>query len=144
MKNTGSDNYGGPLVTAGGLLFIGATNFDKKFPGVRQEQRKATYWETTLPAAGNATPSHLYSEWQTIRRHRVRRGKERSAIGKRHRRLRTGALKSRVASQASRRVRIGSHESRVGDHESRVAESRCDGTSVVTGHQSRRWEMPCS
>jgi len=29
MKNTGSDNYGGPVVTASGLLFIGATNFDK-------------------------------------------------------------------------------------------------------------------
>ena len=31
MKNTGTENYGGPLVTAGGLVFIGATNFDKKF-----------------------------------------------------------------------------------------------------------------
>ena len=26
LKNTGSENYGGPIVTAGGLLFIGATN----------------------------------------------------------------------------------------------------------------------
>src|ERR1700755_887439 len=31
MRNPGSENYGGPVVTAGGLLFIGATNFDKKF-----------------------------------------------------------------------------------------------------------------
>ncbi len=31
MKNTGSENYGGAVVTAGGLLFIGATNFDNKF-----------------------------------------------------------------------------------------------------------------
>ena len=31
LKNTGSDNYGGPVVTASGLLFIAATNFDKKF-----------------------------------------------------------------------------------------------------------------
>src|SRR6266849_5397540 len=31
QKNTGTENYGGPIVTAGGLLFIGATNFDKKF-----------------------------------------------------------------------------------------------------------------
>jgi quinoprotein glucose dehydrogenase len=55
LKNTGSDNYGGPLVTAGGLLFIGATNFDRKF----HAYDKATgtlLWETTLPAAGNATP----------------------------------------------------------------------------------------
>ena len=29
--NTGSENYGGPVVTAGGLVFIGATNYDNKF-----------------------------------------------------------------------------------------------------------------
>ena len=31
QKNTGSENYGGPVVTAGGVVFIGATNYDKKF-----------------------------------------------------------------------------------------------------------------
>ncbi len=31
VTNTGSENYGGPVVTAGGLVFIGATNYDKKF-----------------------------------------------------------------------------------------------------------------
>ncbi len=31
MKDTGSDNYGGPVVTSSGLLFIGATSFDQKF-----------------------------------------------------------------------------------------------------------------
>ncbi len=56
IKNTGSDNYGGPLVTAGGLLFIGATNFDKKFRAFDKASGKLL-WETTLPAAGNATPS---------------------------------------------------------------------------------------
>jgi quinoprotein glucose dehydrogenase len=56
MKNTGSDNYGGPVVTAGGLLFIGATNFDKKFHAYDKLTGKLL-WETTLPAAGNATPS---------------------------------------------------------------------------------------
>jgi len=56
IKNTGSDNYGGPLVTAGGLLFIGATNFDKKFRAFDKATGKLL-WETTLPAAGNATPS---------------------------------------------------------------------------------------
>jgi len=59
MKNTGSDNYGGPLVTAGGLLFIGATNFDKKFRAY-DKLTGDLLWETTLPAAGNATPS-IYS-----------------------------------------------------------------------------------
>jgi quinoprotein glucose dehydrogenase len=56
MKNTGSDNYGGPVATAGGLLFIGATNFDRKFHAYDKLTGKLL-WETTLPAAGNATPS---------------------------------------------------------------------------------------
>ena len=56
LTNTGSDNYGGPVVTAGGLLFIGATNFDKKFHAYDKLTGKLL-WETTLPAAGNATPS---------------------------------------------------------------------------------------
>jgi quinoprotein glucose dehydrogenase len=59
LKNTGSDNYGGPVVTAGGLLFIGATNFDKKFRAF-DKLTGELLWETTLPAAGNATPS-IYS-----------------------------------------------------------------------------------
>jgi quinoprotein glucose dehydrogenase len=56
MKNTGSENYGGPVITAGGLLFIGATSFDKKFHAFDKDTGKLL-WETTLPAAGNATPS---------------------------------------------------------------------------------------
>jgi quinoprotein glucose dehydrogenase len=55
IKNTGTENYGGPLVTAGGLLFIGATNFDKKFRAF-DKTTGALLWETTLPFAGNATP----------------------------------------------------------------------------------------
>ena len=31
LRHTGSENYGGPVVTAGGLLFIAATNHDRKF-----------------------------------------------------------------------------------------------------------------
>jgi quinoprotein glucose dehydrogenase len=56
LKNTGTENYGGPVVTAGGLVFIGATDFDKKFRAFD----KATgewLWETTLPFSGNATPA---------------------------------------------------------------------------------------
>ena len=56
LTNTGSDNYGGPVVTAGGLLFIGATNFDKKFHAYDKLTGKLL-WDTTLPAAGNATPA---------------------------------------------------------------------------------------
>ena len=56
LKNTGTENYGGPLVTAGGLLFIGATNFDKKFRAF-DKSTGALLWETTLPFSGNATPA---------------------------------------------------------------------------------------
>ena len=55
MKDTGTENYGGPLVTRGGLLFIGATNYDKKFRAFDKATGKLL-WETTLPFAGNATP----------------------------------------------------------------------------------------
>ncbi|PYX68542.1 MAG: quinoprotein glucose dehydrogenase, partial [Acidobacteria bacterium] len=55
MKNTGSENYGGPIVTAGGLLFIAATNYDKKFHAFDKSTGEFL-WETTLPFAGNATP----------------------------------------------------------------------------------------
>ena len=55
MKNTGSENYGGPIATAGGLLFIGATNYDKKFHAFDKSTGELL-WETTLPFAGNATP----------------------------------------------------------------------------------------
>ncbi len=56
LTNTGSENYGGPIVTDGGLLFIAATSFDKKFRAFDKDTGKLL-WETTLPAAGNATPS---------------------------------------------------------------------------------------
>ncbi len=55
IKNTGTENYGGPLVTAGGLLFIGATNYDKRFHAFDKATGKLL-WETALPFAGNATP----------------------------------------------------------------------------------------
>jgi len=55
LKNTGTDNYGGPVVTAGGLLFIGATNYDKKFRAFDKSTGELL-WETTLPFSGNATP----------------------------------------------------------------------------------------
>ena len=56
LKDTGSENYGGPVVTAGGLVFIGATNYDRKFHAFDAASGKLL-WETTLPAAGNATPA---------------------------------------------------------------------------------------
>lgn len=56
LRNTGSENYGGPIVTAGGLVFIGATNDDRKFRAF-DKATGALLWETTLPFSGNATPA---------------------------------------------------------------------------------------
>jgi len=55
LENTGTENYGGPIVTAGGLVFIAATNFDRKFRAFDKLSGKLL-WETTLPFSGNATP----------------------------------------------------------------------------------------
>ena len=87
LKNTGSDNYGGPVVTASGLVFIGATNFDKKFRAY-DAATGTLLWETTLPAAGNATPSVYMIDGRAVRRDRVWRRQERRAVGEQHRGVR--------------------------------------------------------
>ena len=51
---TGTEGYGGPIVTAGGLVFIGSTR-DKKFRALDKATGKIL-WETTLPGVANATP----------------------------------------------------------------------------------------
>ncbi|HEY6413586.1 MAG TPA: c-type cytochrome [Edaphobacter sp.] len=56
LPDTGSENYGGPIVTAGGLIFIAATNFDHKLRAFDKTTGKLL-WETVLPFAGNATPA---------------------------------------------------------------------------------------
>jgi quinoprotein glucose dehydrogenase len=56
IKNTGTDNYGGAIVTANGLLIIGATTYDNKFH-IFDKLTGTLLWEAALPAAGNATPS---------------------------------------------------------------------------------------
>jgi len=52
---TGTDNYGGPVVTAGGLIFIAATPDEK----IRAFDRRTgrILWEAKLSAAGYATPA---------------------------------------------------------------------------------------
>ncbi len=56
QKNTGMENYGGPIVTAGGLLFIGATSYDKKFRAFDKSTGELL-WEATLPFSATATPA---------------------------------------------------------------------------------------
>jgi glucose dehydrogenase len=54
--NTGTENYGGPIVTAGDVLFIGATVYDKKFRAF-DSLTGQLLWETVLPNAAVATPA---------------------------------------------------------------------------------------
>jgi quinoprotein glucose dehydrogenase len=56
LTNTGTDSYGGPVVTANGLLFIGASTYDRKFRAFDKKTGKLL-WSIELPASGNATPS---------------------------------------------------------------------------------------
>jgi quinoprotein glucose dehydrogenase len=53
---TGSMNYGGPVVTAGGLLFIAATLYDNRIRAFDKTSGEVL-WEHELPAAGVATPA---------------------------------------------------------------------------------------
>ncbi len=55
IRGTGSENYGGPVITASGLLFIAATK-DATFRGFDKKTGKLL-WEFPLPAAAFATPS---------------------------------------------------------------------------------------
>jgi quinoprotein glucose dehydrogenase len=52
---TGTENYGGPVVTAGGLIFIAASADET----IRAFDRKTgkVLWQARLPFSGNATPS---------------------------------------------------------------------------------------
>ncbi|EDY20196.1 Pyrrolo-quinoline quinone [Chthoniobacter flavus Ellin428] len=55
LPPTGTENYGGPVVTAGGLLFIGATA-DETFRAFDKDTGKIL-WQAALPFGGDATPS---------------------------------------------------------------------------------------
>lgn len=54
LRNTGTENHGGPVVTAGGLLFIAAT-YDENLRAFDTRTGKVV-WQYKLPAGGFATP----------------------------------------------------------------------------------------
>lgn len=56
IKDTGTENYGGPIATAGGLVFIAATNFDRKLRAFDKDSGKLL-WEAVMPSSGNSTPA---------------------------------------------------------------------------------------
>jgi quinoprotein glucose dehydrogenase len=55
LQNKGSSNYGGPVATAGGLVFIAATP-DAKFRAYDSDSGELL-WDTDLPTGGFATPA---------------------------------------------------------------------------------------
>jgi quinoprotein glucose dehydrogenase len=55
LPPTGTENYGGPIVTGGGLVFIAATK-DEMIRAFDQKTGRVL-WQTKLSAAGYATPS---------------------------------------------------------------------------------------
>ena len=55
LPPTGVENYGGPVVTAGGLVFIAAAK-DEKLRAFDRRTGKLI-WQTKLPAGGYATPA---------------------------------------------------------------------------------------
>jgi quinoprotein glucose dehydrogenase len=52
---TGTENYGGPVVSAGGLVFIGASR--DEFIRAFDQKTGKVLWKARLPAAGYATPA---------------------------------------------------------------------------------------
>ena len=55
IRNTGAKNFGGPVITAGGVIFIAATPDEKMRAFDKYSGR--VLWEYKLPAGGYATPS---------------------------------------------------------------------------------------
>ncbi|MGI9531461.1 pyrroloquinoline quinone-dependent dehydrogenase [Lutimonas sp.] len=55
ISKTGTENYGGPVLTAGGVIFIAASK-DEYFR-VFDKDNGAELWKYKLPAGGYATPS---------------------------------------------------------------------------------------
>ena len=60
VPKTGAPNLGGSINTAGGLVFIAATN-DSRFRAFDKDTGEQL-WETRLPASGHATPMTYWSE----------------------------------------------------------------------------------
>jgi hypothetical protein len=64
---TGTDNYGGPLVTASNLIFIAASR-DEKFRAIEKETGKIL-WTSHITGCRICFSKYLFSEWPPICRH---------------------------------------------------------------------------
>ena len=71
LRNTGSENYGGPVVTAGGLVFIAATNHDRKIRAF-DKSTGTLLWETVMAGPGPRDAGDVRSRRPPVRRDRDR------------------------------------------------------------------------
>ncbi len=69
LPDTGSENYGGPILTAGDVLFIGATIYDRKLRAFDAKTGKLL-WQGRSPVCRNGHSKHLHDRRQTICRDR--------------------------------------------------------------------------
>ena len=72
LTNTGTENYGGPIVTAGDLLFIGATVYDKKFRAF-DSRRASCSGRPLCPTLASPLPPPTMVDGKAVCRHRCRR-----------------------------------------------------------------------
>ena len=72
VPNSGSENYGGPVVTAGGVVFIGATVYDRKFRAFDAKTGKVLVGDDAA-RGGQRDARGVRRERQGVRRHRRRR-----------------------------------------------------------------------
>ena len=95
LPPTGTENYGGPIVTAGGLVFVGATK-DERFRAFDKRTGRLL-WETALPAGGYATPATYEKGGRQYVVIAAGGGKMGTTIGRRVRGLRLARVTSLAA-----------------------------------------------
>ena len=67
FPTTGSENYGGPVVTAGGLVFIAATNFDRKC-SARSTRHRSAALGSRAAVFRQRHALDIRGQWSAIRR----------------------------------------------------------------------------
>ena len=88
LKHTGSDNYGGPVVTAGGMRVHRRDELRSQVPRLRCAHRASCCGRRRCPSRG--TPRRRCTRQRArVRRDRVRRRQERCAVRRVDRRVRT-------------------------------------------------------
>ena len=86
LTDSGSENYGGPVVTASGLLFIGATNYDNKFRAFDAHTGRVL-WETDAARRREFDARRVRRGRPAVRGDRRRRRQVGRSVGRHLRRV---------------------------------------------------------